>query len=187
MLNSVSVGGDALNHTFTYDKAHKKQFSKRLGPLKLEDIFFSNVCSAMRKEVLSKYPFAEDLIGSEDQQWAKEVILAGYSIAYQPKAIVQHSHNYNLLTVFRRFFESGAAFEQMKRRGDFSAKISEEGLKYLKMEIKYMIENKYTRKIPYTIVYTAMKFLGFEIGKRNYLFPIKLRKLMSVHPAFWES
>jgi len=174
------------------DIFHSKNLKKILGPIKLENIFFSNVCSAIRRKALLKIPFDEDLIMSEDQQWAKEVILAGYSIAYQPKAIVIHSHTYKLPMVFRRFFDSGVSFKQMKDKGEFSLKLTEQGLlkdglHHLKMEIKYLKKHGYGFLIPYDLVYNLMKYVGIEAGKRNHLFPKKLRKKMSLHSGFWEN
>ena len=40
----------------------------------LKDIFFSNVSSALRKDILEKYPFNEQIIMSEDQEWAKSKV-----------------------------------------------------------------------------------------------------------------
>ena len=168
------------------DKAHQKQFQKILGPLKLDDIFFSNVCSAVRKKTLRRYPFDEQLIMSEDQQWAKDVLLAGYSIAYQPKATVMHSHNYNLKTVFRRFFDSGVSFEQMKKKGNFHPTFTKNGLKELKTQIQYMKKNGFAVFIPYALLYNSMKFLGLRFGMKNSKLPKWLNKSMSRHQYFWE-
>ena len=169
------------------DEAHQKQFQKILGPIKLDDIFFSNVCSAIRKKTLQQYPFDEKLIMSEDQQWAKDVLLAGYSVAYQPKAIVRHSHNYTLLSVFRRFFDSGVSFEQMKQKGDFQPVFTKNGLKELKSEIHYMKKNGFAVFIPYALLYNSMKYLGVRFGMKSSRMPKWLNKSMSHHQYFWES
>ena len=70
------------------------------------NIFFSNVSSAIRKDLLEKYPFDETLIMSEDQKWAKTIIQKGYKTIYEPKSIVIHSHNYTLKQTFQRYFIS---------------------------------------------------------------------------------
>jgi len=53
---------------------------------------FDNVCSCLRKTVWEKHPFRETAIG-EDVEWAKEVLLAGYELAYVPEATIVHSHD----------------------------------------------------------------------------------------------
>ncbi len=75
-------------------------------PPGLEDVFFSNVAAAVRRDVLLAHPFDEALIMSEDQQFARDVLQAGYATVYQPASVVVHSHRYGLGTVFRRYFDS---------------------------------------------------------------------------------
>jgi rhamnosyltransferase len=53
---------------------------------------FDNVCAALRRSVWTAHPFAEMPI-AEDLAWGRDVLLAGYSLAYTPAAIVEHSHN----------------------------------------------------------------------------------------------
>ncbi len=64
-----------------------------LPPLRrLERCAFDNVCSAIRREVWARHPFVETSI-AEDLEWSRDVLLAGYRIAYQPLAVVEHSHD----------------------------------------------------------------------------------------------
>jgi rhamnosyltransferase len=63
-----------------------------LSPLeRLDRCTFDNVCSCIRRSVWLRHPFRETPIG-EDVEWAREVLLAGYGIAYVPDATVVHSH-----------------------------------------------------------------------------------------------
>jgi GT2 family glycosyltransferase len=52
---------------------------------------FDNVCSCIRREVWEQYPFRASPI-AEDLAWAKDVMLAGYGLAFVPAATVVHSH-----------------------------------------------------------------------------------------------
>lgn len=72
--------------------------------------FFSLVSSAFRKEELLQNPFDETFQYSEDSQWVnrREV-----KIVYVSDAIVEHSHNYTLPEVKKRFFNEGVADKQM--------------------------------------------------------------------------
>jgi glycosyltransferase involved in cell wall biosynthesis len=64
-----------------------------LPPLdRLDRCTFDNVCSCIRRSTWRQHPFRETPIG-EDVQWAREVLLAGYRIAYVPDATVLHSHD----------------------------------------------------------------------------------------------
>lgn len=75
--------------------------------------FFSLVSSGFRKAELDKHPFDEAFQYSEDAQWVnrREV-----KIVYVPSAVVEHSHNYTLPQVRKRFFNEGIADKQMQKK-----------------------------------------------------------------------
>jgi rhamnosyltransferase len=52
---------------------------------------FDNVCACLRLQVWRSHPFHRVPI-AEDLEWALEVLLAGYKLAYAPDAAVWHSH-----------------------------------------------------------------------------------------------
>ena len=53
---------------------------------------FDNVCSCIRRDVWERHPFRPAAI-AEDLAWARDVLLAGYDLAYVPDAAVVHSHD----------------------------------------------------------------------------------------------
>jgi rhamnosyltransferase len=53
---------------------------------------FDNVASAVRRAVWERFPFGPRRFG-EDLHFGLRVIAAGWSIAYQPLAVVEHSHS----------------------------------------------------------------------------------------------
>lgn len=53
---------------------------------------FDNVCSCIRRSVWNQHPFRSMPI-AEDLVWAREVLLAGFELAYVPEAVVTHSHD----------------------------------------------------------------------------------------------
>jgi rhamnosyltransferase len=64
-----------------------------LSPLeRLAACTFDNVCSCIRREVWAQHPFRATPI-AEDLAWARDVMLAGYDLAYVPSAAVVHSHD----------------------------------------------------------------------------------------------
>jgi rhamnosyltransferase len=58
----------------------------------LQRCTFDNVCSCIRRSVWVEHPFRQTPIG-EDIEWAREVLMAGYRLAYVPAAEVIHSHD----------------------------------------------------------------------------------------------
>ncbi len=60
--------------------------SRRSTPLeRLDRCTFDNVCSCIRRSVWEQHPFRATPIG-EDVEWARDVLLAGYRLAYVPDA-----------------------------------------------------------------------------------------------------
>ena len=74
--------------------------------------FFSLVSSGFRKSELVEHPFDESFQYSEDSQWVnrREV-----KIVYVANAVVEHSHNYTIAEVKKRFFNEGVADKQMNK------------------------------------------------------------------------
>ena len=163
-------------------------FSKRVksagqGKVDMNAIFFSNANSAIRKEIWEKYPFDDSLIMSEDQEWAKKVLLAGCTIVYDPEAAVYHSHNYSLKTVFQRYFDSGVSLNQFagKEYGNFAS----EGLAYTRNEMKFLMTNGYKKWLSYAVLYDLAKFLGVSLGKKEKYIPVAIKRRLSLHSYYW--
>ena len=73
-----------------------------LAPLdRLSRCTFDNVCSCIRRSVWKEHSFRSTAIG-EDLAWAKDVLLAGYRLAYVPEAVVLHSHERSVRYEFWR-------------------------------------------------------------------------------------
>lgn len=57
------------------------------------DPFFHNANSAIRRKILEKLPFDEQLTNIEDRVWASRLLAeTAYRIAYEPNSIVYHEH-----------------------------------------------------------------------------------------------
>ena len=81
-------------------------------------IWFSNTSSCIRKEVWEKFPFGK-LEFAEDQDWARRVLEAGYKTVYIPDSIVIHSHHYQPIKNFRRYFEHAKAMKEIFGKEEF--------------------------------------------------------------------
>jgi rhamnosyltransferase len=64
---------------------------------------FDNVCSCIRRSVWTRIPFKATPI-AEDLEWARDVLLAGYRLAYVPQATVIHSHDRSARYEFTRTY-----------------------------------------------------------------------------------
>lgn len=67
---------------------------------------FSNVSSIIKRDVWERIPFDDRAIFAEDQQWAAQVLKAGYKLVYEPSSKVLHSHDYSIMERIRRSYVS---------------------------------------------------------------------------------
>ena len=153
---------------------------KRVG---LDDIFFSNVNSAIRRDMLMSYQFDNAIIMSEDQDWAKRVLLDGFDTLYEPKAAVVHSHDYTLKTAFQRYFDS--AYSLMEVTDDTFRNFTRAGFSYTRDELRYVMAN-HPRRVPFLFLYDLSKVAGTFFGRQAKRLPQRVCKVMSFHKYHWE-
>ena len=148
-----------------------------------QDVFFSNVSGAIRRDLLLRHPFDEELIMSEDQQFARDVLLEGYRIVYQPESVVQHSHRYTLRMVFKRYFDSVYSLTQLFSGHDMGRSASM-GLSYLGREFRFML-TRHPLWLPYYFLYTLAKSSGTVAGHYADRMPRWLLRRISMHSYHW--
>jgi rhamnosyltransferase len=148
---------------------------------------FSNVNSAIPRAVWREFPFADDLIMSEDQEWSRRVLRAGYELVYEPRAPVHHSHCYSIAAAFRRFFDSGASAARSYAAGPGgSVALRRAGTSYARGEVEWLWETGQRRWIPYAAVYELAKFAGLQLGRRHRRLPRSLKRRFSALSTYWE-
>ncbi len=147
-------------------------------------ILFSNVSSTMRRKVWADHPFHDDLVMSEDQEWAVRVLQAGHSLVYEPRAVVEHSHHYGLRTVFRRNFDSGVSLRGMGL--DHSAARPADGLRYLIGEACYLLTTGQSAHLPYMAIYEAARIGGFTCGRYHTLIPNRIKPHLGYYRSYWQ-
>jgi len=152
--------------------------------LGIKNIFFSNVCSAIRRDVWENIPFDETIIMSEDQLWARQVLLAGERVLYEPRAVVFHSHNYQLKEVFKRNFDSGVSLVGIAEDA-FTAMAGYE-IRHLISCVKELVRGGDWRWVPYLFAYEATRTIAFATGQRSYLLPRSIKRKLSLHKYHWE-
>lgn len=152
-------------------------------PLSLEKVFFSNVSSAVRRAVLTRHPFDEELIMSEDQQFSRDLIAAGHAVVYQPASVVVHSHRYTLVEAFRRYFDSVYSLRKVftNHSVETSAAL---GMRYLLREIGFMVR-RHPLWLPYYFLYTATKTAATLTAHIGDHLPGWVLRRISLHRYYW--
>lgn len=147
--------------------------------------FFSTVSGAVRASVWAQHRFREDIIMSEDQAWAAEVMPAGHAIAYESDACVLHSHQYSIADVFRRNFDSGYSIRQI-----FSGETGipfERVLSRLARETVAVLRAGSAADKLRFVPYEVARHAGFALGVHAERLPVSLRKKLSSLRYFWDA
>jgi rhamnosyltransferase len=173
---------------FLYGPHGRTQRAPTADDLSMETTLFSNVCSAMRREVFERFPFAGDIIMSEDQEWSRRVLLAGYELRYVADAVVRHSHPYTLRQAFRRFFDSGVSAERAyvnTAAPASGAVLRRAAVRYAAGEVRWLVGTRQARWLPYAAALEGAKFAGLQLGTRWRRLPPGLVRRCTAVPSYW--
>ncbi len=160
---------------YTYGPQRRIQ-ARTSGSLNMDTTWFSNVCSAIRRDVWEAYPFSDTVLFGEDQEWSLRVLLEGYKLVYEPEAAVIHSHNYSLVNALRRYFNSGiSSYDSYMPASDPSPLFFlTRGFRYLTAELVFLLTRGYILWAPYAALYEAVKFMGLMLGRYHRHLPKSL-------------
>jgi rhamnosyltransferase len=130
----------------------------------IKTFFFSNVCSAIKKELFVKAGmFPAGIRANEDMIISAKLMINGYKTAYVPEAKIFHSHNLSLLKQCLRYYTIGSSLRNNRWILDY-AKAESEGAQFLKKQLLFVMKNKKISVIPYIFLETMAKYIGFRIG-----------------------
>lgn len=171
--------------TFNYPASDSVKSEEDIPRLGIKTFFCSNVCAAYKKEqYLQLGGFEARTIFNEDMIFAAKCIRNGWSIAYAAGAKVIHSHNYSKLQQFRRNFDIGVS--QVSHPEIFSRIPSEkEGIRMLKSTAVYLIRRKHPFLVFSLVFESAVKYLGFQMGKHYRYLPKGIIKKFTLNPRYW--
>ena len=128
--------------------------------------------------------FPQDVIFGEDTITAAKLLLSGWKIAYVAEARVYHSHGYTWTQELNRYFDIGVlhARESWLIR-EFGA-TGGEGGRFVRSELNYLWP-RYWWFIPSALVRTALKLVGYRLGRIERKLSIRWKRRLSMHHRFW--
>lgn len=170
---------------FNYPDQSSVKSAADMDKLGIKTFFCSNVCAAYNREIYESIGgFVKKAIFNEDMVYAGHAVTAGYCIAYAAEAKVQHSHNYTCMQQFRRNFDLGVS--QAEHPEVFDVVSSEsEGIKLVKSTIKHLEKTKNRIQIPYLIISSGCKLIGYQLGKHYRSLPQGVVKWCSASKTYW--
>jgi rhamnosyltransferase len=146
---------------------------------------FSSVNAAIRNKVWQTTRFPEDLKVFEDVGIAKRILESGWSIAYEPRAAVYHSHNLTGVDTFKRYFDIGVVYQRL---GIWNKNAGQS----VRREGWHAFRNTLTRTLtqdglsgPGSLILANIgKYIAVQLGRHERHLPLIVKKKLSLHALF---
>jgi rhamnosyltransferase len=148
----------------------------------MKTFFCSNSFAAYKRKALDSAGwFKTGLLIAEDMYVCAKLLANGYHVAYAAEAAVYHSHNYSVGQEFRRYFDLGAFFNQEQWILERYGNANSEGLRFVGSELAFLRQQGFGRYIPLSLLRSAAKWCGYQLGHfYPYLPPVLVRQV-SMH------
>ncbi len=151
-----------------------------------KSIFISNSFAAYRREALMAVGgFPRNVIFGEDTVTAAKLLLSGWKIAYVAEAQVYHSHSYSWRQEFRRYFDIGVLHARESWLLEEFGGAGGEGGRFVRSELSYLWP-KHWWLIPSALIRTALKLVGYRLGRIEKKLSVRWKRRLSMHRRFWE-
>jgi len=173
---------------FNYGTQSYTRSKEDIAKYRLKTAFLSDSFAVYRRSCLEDIGWFKDgLILGEDSYAGAKMILQGYSLAYEAQAKVYHSHSYTIVQEFKRYFDIGVFHAKEVWILENFGKAEGEGIKYIKSELSYLFSQKAWYLLPEFILRNAMKYLGYKMGQKHKILPLKVIKMLSMHHRWWRT
>lgn len=158
---------EKLTRAFNYPDAPRVWREADIPRYGVKAYFFSNACSAYRREAyLAAGGFDAPIISNEDMMMAAKLLHAGWALAYAPEAAVRHSHRYTLRQEYRRHVLIGRVMEQYRERLS-GAHADAEGWRMLRFVGGELAREGRIGELFGFFAHAAARFAGNRAGKRK--------------------
>jgi rhamnosyltransferase len=185
--NPSARPSEIFARTYNYPLKSAVRSKKDISKLGIRTYFFSNVASAIKKDVFfQEGMFRDDVIMNEDMLFCEKIIKRGLSIMYCADSKVFHSHNYTLFQTFRRYFDIGVFYSRHINK-NFKSKLNSSGRDYTLNLLFFLIQSGDYKEIFFSFSETISKFFGFYIGKIEKFLPSQIKPYLSLHKFYWET
>lgn len=172
---------------FNYPAAGRTKSLSDAAELGIKTCYSSDSFSIYRSDALAAVGgFPADVIGSEDAYVAGRMLLAGYRVRYAASACVQHSHDYKLIEEFRRYFDIGTFYGHESWIAEAFGHAGGEGKRFVLAEITALREAGALHRLPEVLLRTALKLIGYQLGRHEHLFSTPIKRRLSMLPGYWK-
>lgn len=148
--------------------------------------FCSDSSAAYVNEALDKVGGFEPTLTNEDYFAVARLLRAGERIAYAAESRVRHSHQYTLAEEFRRYFDTGYVRAENKWVNELAGHAEGRGALFAR-ELFARLCRQSPWLVPYAILQTAVKWLGYRVGYFSIRMPTWWCRSLSSQRYYWNS
>ncbi|MGL5479033.1 MAG: glycosyltransferase [Clostridium sp.] len=170
---------------FNYQDESRISSKDKIKELGLYTFFYSDASSAVKGEVykeLKAYD-GKKLLINEDMYFAEKLISNGFRIKYCADSEIYHSHDFKLLDLYKRYFDTGVFFATNQKFSNYSG--NGNGISMVKYILKRSIEDKNIKVIFRVIPDFAARFIGSTLGKKYSKLNDKIILKSTLNKAYW--
>lgn len=176
---------EQMTRQINYPEQYSHKTLADLDRFGIKLFFFTNVCSALRRETFLQIGgFPAPIILNEDMMIAAKCITNGFAVVYNPRAGVIHSHDYSLIKQFKRNFDIGVSMRMNEWLFHY-ARAEKEGGRLVIEQLGRLWKQGNWAWVPRWFAEAVAKYLGYRLGVSYKKIPMGLRKRFSMHPNFW--
>lgn len=145
---------------------------------------FSTVNAAIRKSAWEATRFPDDLRVFEDVAIAQRILEREWTIVYEPKAAVYHSHDYPAKTLFRRYFDIGVVYERLGIwTKDSKSSVRSDGMAKVISKVKTLRSGR-IGEVCESLWHDGAKASGLLLGRNERRLPLFLKRRFSAFRLF---
>jgi rhamnosyltransferase len=177
---------ESFPRKFNYnDKSHLRSIED-LSKYGVLTFFCSNSCAAYQNSALDEIGGFRETLTAEDFFAVARLLSRGHKVAYSADAVVFHSHRYNLIQEFKRYFDTGLVHAWNKEFLSFNEVVKKRGQDFFKNLIGELWRED-RLLIPYGILNTGVKWFGYKLGLQLAPAPDWIKRKFSSQEYYWDS
>jgi len=171
---------------FNYPDESNFRVIEDVGKYGVYTFFCSDSCSAYLNSALDEIGGFRPTVTSEDYFAAARLLQNGHRVAYVADAVVFHSHSYTLSDEFKRYFDTGYVRAENPWVQNIVGHAEGRGKDYFK-ELIIRLSTTKPWLIPYAVLNTFVKLVGYRTGYSSLHAPTWWKKLLSSQRYYWNS
>jgi rhamnosyltransferase len=177
---------EAFPRAFHYPARSQRRTIEDTARLGIFTFFCSDSFSAYSNQALDAVGGIKPILTNEDYFAVAALLKNGGAIFYQAEAVVHHSHSYTLKQEFQRYFDTGYVRGENPWVNKLVGHVEGHGAGFIKSLVKTLLREK-PGLLPYAILQTGIKWLGYRAGGVGPRLPLKWCKRFSSQRYYWTS